>query len=62
MKREITVATRFWSRKEQRHITGSIVVRLCDVDGCEDNGSKWYFPGGRCYCSNHKHLAEKQED
>lgn len=62
MKREVVVQTKSWSRKDQRWLTGAITVRLCDVEGCNDQGAKWHFPGQRCYCGAHKHLAENQED
>jgi hypothetical protein len=35
-----------------------ITFRLCDVEGCDDLGSRWHYPGNRAFCAEHRHLGE----
>ena len=53
----VTVTTRQWVKSQGRYVEAKTTVRACDICG-DITGAKWHYPGGRCYCAEHRHLGE----
>jgi hypothetical protein len=58
--REIKVISKQFDKRERKMVENEIIVRLCDTEGCDDRGSRYYFAGNLAYCAQHKHLAEER--